>query len=38
LTYDFWGFPQHYYDVTYDTPGPQPTTRTAGLTTAPMCR
>ena len=21
LTYDFWGFPQHYYDVTYDAPG-----------------
>jgi 4,5-DOPA dioxygenase extradiol len=21
LTYDFWGFPQHYYDVTYDSPG-----------------
>lgn len=20
LTYDFWGFPQHYYDVTYDAP------------------
>ena len=21
LTYDFWGFPQRYYDVTYDAPG-----------------
>jgi 4,5-DOPA dioxygenase extradiol len=21
LTYDFWGFPQHYYNVTYDAPG-----------------
>ena len=21
LTYDFWGFPQHYYDVTYRSPG-----------------
>jgi 4,5-DOPA dioxygenase extradiol len=21
LTYDFWGFPQHYYDVTYPVPG-----------------
>jgi len=21
LIYDFWGFPQHYYEVTYDTPG-----------------
>ena len=21
LTYDFWGFPEHYYDVTYDAPG-----------------
>jgi 4,5-DOPA dioxygenase extradiol len=21
LIYDFWGFPQHYYDVTYDAPG-----------------
>jgi 4,5-DOPA dioxygenase extradiol len=21
LTYDFWGFPQHYYEVTYDAPG-----------------
>ncbi len=21
LTYDFWGFPPHYYDVTYDAPG-----------------
>ena len=21
LTYDFWGFPQHYYSVTYDAPG-----------------
>jgi 4,5-DOPA dioxygenase extradiol len=21
LTYDFWGFPQHYYDVRYDAPG-----------------
>jgi 4,5-DOPA dioxygenase extradiol len=21
LTYDFWGFPAHYYDVTYDAPG-----------------
>jgi 4,5-DOPA dioxygenase extradiol len=21
LTYDFWGFPEHYYDVTYDSPG-----------------
>jgi 4,5-DOPA dioxygenase extradiol len=21
LTYDFWGFPQHYYDVIYDAPG-----------------
>ena len=21
LTYDFWGFPQRYYDVSYDAPG-----------------
>ncbi len=21
LTYDFWGFPEHYYDITYDAPG-----------------
>jgi 4,5-DOPA dioxygenase extradiol len=21
LTYDFWGFPEHYYEVTYDAPG-----------------
>ncbi|BBX69546.1 hypothetical protein MPSYJ_30070 [Mycolicibacterium psychrotolerans] len=21
LTYDFWGFPDRYYDVTYDAPG-----------------
>jgi 4,5-DOPA dioxygenase extradiol len=21
LTYDFWGFPEHYYDVTYEAPG-----------------
>jgi 4,5-DOPA dioxygenase extradiol len=21
LTYDFWGFPEHYYDVTYNAPG-----------------
>ena len=21
LTYDFWGFPPHFYDVTYDAPG-----------------
>ena len=21
LTYDFWGFPEHYYQVTYDAPG-----------------
>ncbi|MGH3495156.1 MAG: dioxygenase family protein, partial [Sciscionella sp.] len=21
LVYDFWGFPQHYYDVTYPAPG-----------------
>lgn len=21
LTYDFWGFPDHFYDVTYDAPG-----------------
>ena len=21
LTYDFWGFPEHYYDVIYDAPG-----------------
>lgn len=21
LTYDFWGFPEHYYDVTYPAPG-----------------
>ncbi|OFE18819.1 dioxygenase [Humibacillus sp. DSM 29435] len=21
LTYDFWGFPQHYYEVSYDAPG-----------------
>lgn len=21
LTYDFWGFPSHFYDVTYDSPG-----------------
>ena len=21
MTYDFWGFPQRYYEVTYDAPG-----------------
>ncbi|HET7399422.1 MAG TPA: class III extradiol ring-cleavage dioxygenase, partial [Intrasporangium sp.] len=21
LVYDFWGFPRHYYEVTYDAPG-----------------
>jgi 4,5-DOPA dioxygenase extradiol len=32
LTYDFWGFPQHYYDVTYDAPGaPELATRVEAL-------
>lgn len=32
LTYDFWGFPQHYYDVTYAAPGaPELAQSVAGL-------
>jgi 4,5-DOPA dioxygenase extradiol len=32
LTYDFWGFPQRYYDVTYDSPGaPELATRVEAL-------
>ncbi len=34
LTYDFWGFPQRYYDVTYDAPGAPDLARSvAGLLT-----
>ncbi|MGH3498078.1 MAG: dioxygenase family protein [Nocardioidaceae bacterium] len=36
LVYDFWGFPQHYYDVTYDAPGaPQLAADVAGLLDRP---
>ena len=32
LTYDFWGFPQRYYEVTYDSPGaPELAARVAAL-------
>jgi 4,5-DOPA dioxygenase extradiol len=32
LTYDFWGFPQRYYEVTYDAPGaPELARSVAGL-------
>jgi len=32
LLYDFWGFPQHYYEVTYDAPGaPELARSVAGL-------
>ena len=32
LFYDFWGFPQHYYEVTYDAPGaPELARSVAGL-------
>ena len=32
LLYDFWGFPQHYYEVTYDAPGaPELAQSVAGL-------
>lgn len=32
LTYDFWGFPQHYYEVTYPAPGaPELATRVRTL-------
>lgn len=32
LLYDFWGFPQHYYEVTYAAPSaPELASRTAGL-------
>ena len=37
LVYDFWGFPQQYYDVTYDAPGAPPSspTRWRGSCAAP---
>ncbi len=36
LVYDFWGFPEHYYDVTYAAPGAPDLARSvAGLLTAP---
>ncbi len=36
LTYDFWGFPQHYYDVKYDAPGaPELAAEVAGLAGVP---
>ena len=36
LTYDFWGFPQRYYDVTYAAPGaPALAERVRELTTGP---
>jgi 4,5-DOPA dioxygenase extradiol len=36
LVYDFWGFPQRYYDVTYDAPGaPQLAADVAALVRAP---
>jgi 4,5-DOPA dioxygenase extradiol len=35
LTYDFWGFPQRYYEVTYDAPGaPELARSVAGLLAA----
>ncbi len=36
LLYDFWGFPQRYYDVTYDAPGaPELARSVAALLTGP---
>src|SRR3954451_23443346 len=36
LVYDFWGFPQRYYDVTYDAPGaPQLAADVAALVRRP---
>lgn len=36
LTYDFWGFPEHYYRVRYDAPGaPDLATRVGALVSAP---
>lgn len=36
LTYDFWGFPEHYYQVRYDAPGaPDLAARVAALVTRP---
>ncbi|MGL5866260.1 MAG: dioxygenase family protein [Dermatophilaceae bacterium] len=31
LTYDFWGFPQRYYDVTYAAPGAPALARSVGM-------
>lgn len=37
LVYDFWGFPQRYYDVTYDAPvAPALAQRLAGLVDGPV--
>lgn len=37
LVYDFWGFPQKYYDVTYDAPvAPELAARVAGLVYGPV--
>lgn len=36
LVYDFWGFPRHYYEVTYDAPGaPELAAQVAGLVDRP---
>lgn len=36
LTYDFWGFPERYYDVTYDAPAaPELAARVTGLVAGP---
>jgi len=37
LVYDFWGFPQKYYEVTYDAPvAPELASRVAGLADGPV--
>ncbi|WP_461124177.1 dioxygenase family protein [Saccharothrix stipae] len=39
LTYDFWGFPRRYYEVTYDAPGaPDLAREVSGLVDRPVAR
>ncbi|WP_184691542.1 dioxygenase family protein [Saccharothrix tamanrassetensis] len=39
LTYDFWGFPQRYYEVTYEAPGaPELAAAVAGLVDEPVAQ